>query len=64
MPSSNHNSSRKPLAETLGAIASVLNFIMIVIMTFEAVVRLGAFLKVWKPVARRKKMGFGKEGQK
>ena len=64
MPSSNHTSSRKPLAETLGAIASVLNFIMIVIMTFEAVVRLGAFLKVWKPVARRKKMGFGKEGQK
>lgn len=52
------------MAETLGAIASVLNFIMIVIMTFEAVVRLGAFLKVWKPVARRKKMGFGKEGQK
>jgi hypothetical protein len=64
MPSCNHNCGRRPLAETLSAIAGVLNFILIVIMTFEAVVRLGAFLKDWKPAAKRKKMGFSKEGQK
>jgi hypothetical protein len=56
MPTHTKNNGRN-VAETLGTIVGILNFIMVVIMTFEAVVRFGTFLREWKP-GSKKGIGF------
>jgi len=49
--------AKKTLMQLVGSVATILNFIVAMIVAFETILRFFIFLREWKPV-RKKRMGF------
>lgn len=60
-----YESPRRPIAmEILSTVSMVMNFVVMAVVTFEAVARICSFLKTWKPVPKSRRMGFYHESNK